>query len=58
MQIGEARERSSDARKTPMRDLVQSCPDMLAMQRPFLYRYALAKLRRVDTAEEVCRRRC
>ena len=33
--------------------LVQAQSDTLAMHRPYLYRYALSKLRRTDTAEEL-----
>jgi RNA polymerase sigma-70 factor, ECF subfamily len=37
----------------PVNSLVHAQSEMLALHRPYLYRYALAKLRRTDTADEV-----
>src|ERR1700756_3672323 len=45
--------RSTNSRETRVMSLVQTQIDTLAMHRPYLYRYALSKLRRTDTAEEV-----
>ena len=37
----------------PVKSLVHAQSETMALHRPYLYRYALAKLRRTDTADEV-----
>ena len=37
----------------PVKSLVYAQSETVALHRPYLYRYALSKLRRTDTADEV-----
>src|SRR3989475_9246444 len=40
-------------REMPVKSLVHAQSETVALHRPYLYRYALSKLRRTDTADEV-----
>ena len=51
------RPRTSSYRGTTVTSLVHAQAEAVALHRPYLYRYALSKLRRAETAEESCRTR-